>query len=591
MELIYLYIKDDGKNIKDCEFNFSPEYRISYDRNKNFLTVYKNENYIANFWDSDNISNITGIIGMNGAGKSNLLEFIFRYYTSAFGLSDISEKQIIHIYKFNNELYINKPKINSNYSLLDQHYIQYPLNNYKNDVTTKLIYYSPHYEKNILSDLGSVVLSNDVSTGGLLRKYGKDREFISNESKSFSDIGRLIIEDTFRQIDLFVFSNATYFKSVNLPYALNISFKEGANRLKTDNVLYNNLFVDKPLHELDFAEHIKNRFLYFLFKDDRCINTINIEDEISSFDSFINQTYAKNLYLELIKLYNEGNVIFKKYPEQMGARADYVLTFGIKRESISFDLCVGLYHYYFKNQAFADFKFFETKNITYNDILLSWVGLSAGELEYVNFLARIYSSLSEVIINHRMKTKTQKPPDKIKNIILLLDEPENSFHPEWQRVFLDNLIHFLNETLKHYSFQIIIASHSPILISDIPKDNVIFLNKNEDGTCNVIDSIYRENTFGANIHTLYRNSFFVEGLPIGEFAKKKINRLFEELENEQSLRPSILKEIRMIGEPILREQLMKLYTQRDGLSEGVNRKIAELEKELESLKKRLNDKS
>jgi len=49
MELIYLYIEDDGKNIKDCEFNFSPEYRISYNRKERFITVEKNDNYLPNF--------------------------------------------------------------------------------------------------------------------------------------------------------------------------------------------------------------------------------------------------------------------------------------------------------------------------------------------------------------------------------------------------------------------------------------------------------------------------------------------------------------------------------------------------------------
>lgn len=154
MELIYLYIGDDGKNIKDCEFNFSPEFRISYDRNKHYINVSRNEAYLPNFWDTDNISNITAIIGKNGAGKSNLLEFIFRFHSSAFGLQNISKRILIHIYRLNGNIYINRDGIKSNYRFNRKHYIQYPLNNFNKDVTTKLLYYSWHYEKNILFDLG-----------------------------------------------------------------------------------------------------------------------------------------------------------------------------------------------------------------------------------------------------------------------------------------------------------------------------------------------------------------------------------------------------------------------------------------------------
>lgn len=30
MELLYIYIWDDKRNIKECEYNFSPNYKFSY---------------------------------------------------------------------------------------------------------------------------------------------------------------------------------------------------------------------------------------------------------------------------------------------------------------------------------------------------------------------------------------------------------------------------------------------------------------------------------------------------------------------------------------------------------------------------------
>lgn len=588
MELLYLYIEDDEKNIRDCEFNFSSEYRFSYNRDEKFITITQTQNFIHNFWESNNINNITAIIGRNGAGKSNLLEFIIRYYCSPFGLTNKSKKNLLHIYKFKGQLYINRTDIRSNLQLLEKHYIQYPLNDFQQGNFTKLLYYTPHYEKNVLFDLHHVI-AEDISNGGLLRQYGEDRILAQDsKTKSFADIERLSIEDTLRQIELFIYSKANYFEGLSLPYALNIIFKEGAGKLNTENYLYNKLYIDKPLFKLSFVEHIKNRLLYHFFYNEAYINTLSINNEMT-FDDFIRLTYGDQLYFELEKLGNNDGLIFENYPERMGSRNDYLFKFSIKREYLSFDFISGLYKYYFHGDVHGVPKTLENIRILHSNITFQWAGISSGELEYFNLLSRIYCNLQDVLIVPAKKLKLTTKPQKIDNIILLLDEPENAFHPEWQRLFLENLINFFKNALPHYKFQIILASHSPILVSDFPKNNIIFLDKNEDGICKVVDSISRDNTFGANIQTLYRNSFFLSGLPIGEFAKKKINKLFDELEHGY-IRPTTLKEIELIGEPLIKNQLMKLYKQYIDLPTNVDRRIAQLEEEVRILKSKLNDK-
>ena len=589
MELLYLYIEDDAKNIKDCEFNFSPEFHFSYDRNKKFVTVNKRDGYVPNFWDADNISNITAIIGKNGSGKSNLLEFIIRYYSSSFGLNNKSKRDLLHIYRFNGQIYVNRSDISSNYPLLERHYILYPLNIHNNANDTAIIYYTPHYEKDVLLDLNHND-AKDISNGGLLKKYGRDRTRVHDTiSKSFSDIERLSIEDTLRQIELFMYSNTIYFEDVNLPFALNIIFKKGAKKLETNNILYNNLFIDKHLSELDVIEHVKNRLLYHYFSFDEYIKTLTVSDDMT-FDDFIKLTSSDRFYFELVKLSESQSLIFENYPKQMGMSSDYLLKFGIKRGEISSGFLYGLYKHYFGGEVFEAPNTLEWIRVLYSNISFEWTGLSSGELEYFNLLARIYSHLENVMIEKTKRKKIPHKPVRIKNVILLLDESENSFHPEWQRLLLSNLIHFLKNALPFYSFQIILTSHSPILASDFPKSNIIFLDKDTNGNCKVIDSISRENTFGANIHTLYKNSFFLNGLPIGEFAKKKINRLFDELERG-IIRKTTLTEIQLVGEPLLKEQLLKLYKQYADLPNSINDRIVELEKEVAILKQKLYDKN
>ncbi|MCX9539054.1 ATP-binding protein, partial [Vibrio cholerae] len=59
------------------------------------------------------------------------------------------------------------------------------------------------------------------------------------------------------------------------------------------------------------------------------------------------------------------------------------------------------------------------------------------------------------------------------NSIVLLDEPELSLHPEWQRDFLP-LIQNMFSSYKSCHF--IIATHSPSIVSSIPSSNSFVVN-------------------------------------------------------------------------------------------------------------------
>ena len=68
-----------------------------------------------------------------------------------------------------------------------------------------------------------------------------------------------------------------------------------------------------------------------------------------------------------------------------------------------------------------------------------------------------------------------------------------------------------------FLFNVILTTHSPFLISDLPRDNIIFLENGKQ-----VEGIKKQ-TFGANIHTLLSDSFFMEDGLMGEFAYGKIN--------------------------------------------------------------------
>jgi predicted ATP-binding protein involved in virulence len=100
------------------------------------------------------------------------------------------------------------------------------------------------------------------------------------------------------------------------------------------------------------------------------------------------------------------------------------------------------------------------------------------------------------------------------NSIVLIDEPEISFHPNWQLRYL----HYLREIFKDYkTCHFIIATHSHFIISDLdPKtSSVVRLTRDKSGILQA-QSI-KEITYGLSAEEIlyrvfelrsYRNYFF-----------------------------------------------------------------------------------
>jgi hypothetical protein len=194
---------------------------------------------------------------------------------------------------------------------------------------------------------------------------------------------------------------------------------------------------------------------------------------------------------------------------------------------------------------------------------------------------------TEHLMIHDAITKTEK-----EDIFVVLDEPDLTLHPDWQRKYLNETIRLLT-THENKKFHLIITSHSPFILSDIPKENVIFLEKYEDkdnevkngnqkvGNCKNVSDETNIDTFGANIHTLLSHGFFMKDGLMGEFAKSKINEAIDNLhEKSKSLSQKQIKYIiDSIGEPFLQIKLKQMYKEKFGLDD----EIEELQKQQEEI--------
>lgn len=181
--------------------------------------------------------------------------------------------------------------------------------------------------------------------------------------------------------------------------------------------------------------------------------------------------------------------------------------------------------------------------------------LSSGEKQLLN-------NFGALIYHLRNIDSVEDQKRYYENVNIILEEIELYFHPEYQRL----VVRMLVEKLQTLAFNhikrvnITFVTHSPFILSDIPLCNVLFLKNGKPAMEKM-----QENTFGANIHGLLKNGFFLPSLPMGEFAYDKINELFEKL-NGYKLNPNdpeqkdwFYSNIMRVGEPYLREQLMKLY--------------------------------
>ncbi len=183
--------------------------------------------------------------------------------------------------------------------------------------------------------------------------------------------------------------------------------------------------------------------------------------------------------------------------------------------------------------------------------------LSSGQKQMIYSV----SSLLYHLVNLNSVTRTSKRRIAYSYINIVFEEIELYFHPEMQRLYINTIINGINnlslDRLK--GINIMFITHSPFILSDIPKSNILFLNAK--GLPDPIAD--RFDTFGGNIHTLLSHSFFLENGLIGEFAKRKIEKSIKQLNSSDQLnkisKDDLKKTIQLIGEPFLRNKLLDMF--------------------------------
>ncbi len=181
--------------------------------------------------------------------------------------------------------------------------------------------------------------------------------------------------------------------------------------------------------------------------------------------------------------------------------------------------------------------------------------MSSGERQFMHTTsATIYH-----LLNLKSIKKKNRPNYHCLNVIM--DEVEICYHPEMQRTFVCRLVDLFKQLIlqNQSSINIIMTTHSPFILSDIPKCNIIYLE--EGKMLDVHDGFI--NPFGANVNDVLKQSFFLKNGFTGDFAKRKIINLATFLTSDRDMKRTIdlnlaQNLIDLIGEPLIKSNLQRL---------------------------------
>jgi len=672
MELLFAWIKKE-RNIENCGFNFGGKYLFAYNSEKKELDIRKNNAFVNGFFDlkfdyensrnqePPRVSNITGVVGRNGTGKSSLLEFLtdMPYYlnhnmdfsnysgtskVSEFNFDDPPKNSSFLVFKVKNEtgdkLHILSEKVENREPIpiakkqITSIIISDDINGGMDSEKTKtfkfsvgtglsinkdsvkvetidilnkeyyqsVIYFSNSFYDRITDELVSSNLKNLGFRQSLMKLAEKGGSFaeVTKQHKNkemkqvismVSDINQNTTDDKsdFRdpvKLPNYVILSVQDFlrrfeQKDRLSFTKSDKDKESQQAIATITSFFQNYsFLDmsqtnNPNYKF-LVDFCNAAFLYYA--DNRFLNAYKIVDAIQNQynkivvdkqQGFLNNILSnEKYYYEHKKDKVEKNKVETKalFDSFIILIEDKNVTFNENNESLSIQILNKQTKDVYEN--FVE-KYFKSISLLphfdgFLEFSLSHLGgdeaspLSAGESALYYTFGRFHSLKHKVLNN---------------NLLILIDEGDLYLHPEWQKSYIDYLVKFLPVIFKDKQIQIVITSHSPIILSDLPKENVIFLTKGFNKKCKVLPTEGRK-TFGANIHDLYNDGFFVDGNnstgAMGKFAENKINKVIDWLNSDKEKDSDRLKDIfdynkniiELVDEPILYNRLYEMYSEK-----------------------------
>lgn len=604
MKLLFVYIHE-YKSLKKQSFNLSSDYEISFDYlynpegefyKKGGLKIEESSIQTPKYFNK-NFSEIKGVIGENGAGKSSLIQYLgFEMLQREFDFFEIEKYYNIAVYKENDKLLVFAGKDWNGLlkvdgvSSEDVKYLNKNPSWFEISGNCDIIYYSNVFDKE--SEFGANELIN-ISTNYKLSKSGDNNfGFFRGDQHSHQNDTSLSTYFRNEMMEMVRFSTS-HNKSLPFKVPDYVTFYAQGNYInRLINVSSTNLEVQyekeintwislvKDLRSGHSSENFKpiENFIqvqFFSYMIYNLIRNSGLENYFEGYSKFkiefiklLNKEFRavkkSECAIDIAKLLKQVKNIESKCKSNYNSRSTLDIEDGVNTSS--------------KIKAFLKFQDSLSDNIDKSD--LKWMfrdirinrdkvhnildlydktlilgdylsyrfrDLSSGELGMLTLFSRFHAlTLNQTRTNNR-KLKV--------NLVILIDEGDLYFHPAWQKKYLSLINKVLPKIFTKNKIQLILTSHSPFIASDLTKNHLLFMEK-EKGVIN--PDIDR--TFAANIHELLSESFFLKGAHIGDLAKEVIEAILDKIEEPDNGEVNYSKDeiksiIPLIGEEWIRRQL------------------------------------
>lgn len=529
MTLHYIWIKT-FRNLQDQHVNLTGKYLLTF-RTSEIIEVQSIDQPLPTTFWGKNIESFNAIIGENGTGKTNLLVAIMQllFYPKSFGsefiilYSDdrsesagginayhsesIERKEIQGIFKLNR---YNAKTEELNHDFFRCVFFTNVFENTRNYVPKKVIdlktnanqLYNYYRETNVINELEFFQNSKfskklRICPTNILVKLPINNKSVTGEREPFKSIRSKLAnrennQNLYYWLLYFVLTDII---DVLVPNSLNLPYGKGSE-------------IDGVIERLPL-KFSKDTNIHIVMKE--------ISDFLKSNPVIEGKKFELN---QLVEAFEQVQQNEKLEYFVSGKRVLREHSF-IVQYSPHFQSIIKKYHSFF---------------LTGSKLTFSWIGLSSGQKAFLQLFSKISS----------IKKKIRKLPT-----LILIDEGDLYFHPQWQKEFISMLLEFVQDELPDAKLQIIVTSHSPLIASDVPKSNIVFLR-----TENQSEPQYQ--TFAANIHELLADSFFIKNGLIGDFALQKINETFDKIEKREDSE-NVRKVIKIVGEPFIKTSLIHKF--------------------------------
>lgn len=529
MKLVYIYVKHHNV-LEDIGVSLSNAHKVTFERQQLCLdTVESNLDYYYGIQS-------TAIVGKNGTGKSTLLDFIESSYeaTDSSGLLIwFNEKgKTYHLCPINFDVDSIKVestytvKVNNNYrKFLNYHKVRLiKANNLSGGESSTI---SRRTRKNVFSHDLSLAQYKTGSPTKLAQRISRLISFFANSSWMANE-QNIKVEFEF------------FFKPSSTIYLKNLLDRDDVRKefkLYSDELKYlEHMLQPRPAFISDSIDDPS----VSLFSELMRVNILSILRHVTKYSGF-RAKLQDFMFLKLLCGYFTGRVdlsepdtvldlmLSSKMYEDSEVKAipeaDAVIIckrfHGVVEAIRRISEVISKHRMNIEVKDIDRFTSSQTTLIIDLMMLISklpsnvvsnfhygWKGFSTGEFAKLNLFSELF-----YYINDEKRSSSE-------NHLIVMDEVDLYLHPDWQREFLAEMLSFLKAEYPRDRVQLVLTSHSPIIIGDFLPEDIISLYREPRQSPLVGDSF----GFGTQILQLYMDGMHLSST-FGCHSKSHIDRI------------------------------------------------------------------